>query len=426
MDKFLTVEERQNLYNEIWKEPVATVAKRYSISDTALRKRCNKLNIPLPPRGYWEKIKSGQRIKKPALSKVFGKYVGIVHNSIIKYKYSANELTDEKLLILKNEELSLLTDETKMFINKKCVDLMVKNQLRNPHQLILNHQEEMKFRKQKEKELREDKFLLKRFPYREIMYTNFNSSLPIHVSDKNIKRVYRILNSLFKTLEKLDANISVQPYLGKDVANIRVGRHFYEFEAKEDYNKSSKKKKNDKDSIEEVGVLVLLFSVKSSYGKDLNKILEYRDSEMEPFEAQLAKIILDLFVTSNQLDVLEEISGRAIERRWEEEKRQQHLEELKKIELERISKLESMVFDWDKAKKIREFAESLDENILKTANENERQKITSWIKWVRNKADWIDPLISREDEILGKKYDIHEISEQGRRGEELTPYNYNK
>lgn len=426
MDKFLTVEERQNLYNEIWKEPVATVAKRYSISDTALRKRCNKLNIPLPPRGYWEKIKSGQKIKKPALSKVFGKYVGIVHKSIIKYKFNANELTDEKLLLLKDEELSLLTDETKMLINKKCADPIVKNQLRNPHQLILNHQEEMKFRKQKKKELNEKRYIFNRYSSGEIRYTNFNSSLPIYVSDKNIKRVYRILNSLFNTLEKLDANISVEPYLGKDVANIRVGSHFYEFEAKEDYNKSSKKKKNDKSSIEEVGVLVLLFSVKSSYGKDLNKTLEYRDSEMEPFEVQLTRIILDLFVTSNQLDVLEEISGRAIERRWEDEKRQQQLEEFKKIELERISKLESMVSDWDKAKKIREFAESLDKNILETANDNERQKIISWIKWVRNKADWIDPLISREDELLGKKYDIHEISEQGRRVEELTTYNHNK
>lgn len=67
MDKVFTVEEREKLYNEIWEEPVSTVAKRYGISDTALRKRCNKLNIPLPPRGYWEKVKSGQTIKKPEL-----------------------------------------------------------------------------------------------------------------------------------------------------------------------------------------------------------------------------------------------------------------------------------------------------------------------------------------------------------------------
>lgn len=51
MDEIITVEQREKLYNEIWEEPIAIVSKRYGMCDMTLKKRCNKLNIPLPPSG---------------------------------------------------------------------------------------------------------------------------------------------------------------------------------------------------------------------------------------------------------------------------------------------------------------------------------------------------------------------------------------
>ena len=44
--------ERAKLYEEVWIEAVTTVAKRYGISDVALRKICRKLAVPLPPGGF--------------------------------------------------------------------------------------------------------------------------------------------------------------------------------------------------------------------------------------------------------------------------------------------------------------------------------------------------------------------------------------
>lgn len=40
--------EREKLHQEVWAEPMTTVAKRYGISDVALRKQCKKLDILLP------------------------------------------------------------------------------------------------------------------------------------------------------------------------------------------------------------------------------------------------------------------------------------------------------------------------------------------------------------------------------------------
>ena len=55
---------RAKLYEEVWKEPVA---KRYGVSDTALAKACRRLNVPLPPRGYWAKVRAGASVSIPAL-----------------------------------------------------------------------------------------------------------------------------------------------------------------------------------------------------------------------------------------------------------------------------------------------------------------------------------------------------------------------
>lgn len=51
---------RQQLYEEIWAEPLRTVAKRYGVSDVALGKICRQLGIPRPGVGYWARLAAGQ------------------------------------------------------------------------------------------------------------------------------------------------------------------------------------------------------------------------------------------------------------------------------------------------------------------------------------------------------------------------------
>lgn len=67
--------DREKLYEEVWSEPVTIVAKRYVISDVALKKVCQKLNVPTPWVGYWQKVKAGAKVNKPKLPKAKGEYV---------------------------------------------------------------------------------------------------------------------------------------------------------------------------------------------------------------------------------------------------------------------------------------------------------------------------------------------------------------
>jgi len=42
---------REKLYEEVWRDPATVVAERYGVSDRAVGKWCEKLNLPRPAEG---------------------------------------------------------------------------------------------------------------------------------------------------------------------------------------------------------------------------------------------------------------------------------------------------------------------------------------------------------------------------------------
>jgi ankyrin repeat protein len=62
--------DRNVLYEQVWSEPALTVAKGYGVSSVWLGKVCRLLNVPVPPRGYWARVRSGGKGRKPPLPKL--------------------------------------------------------------------------------------------------------------------------------------------------------------------------------------------------------------------------------------------------------------------------------------------------------------------------------------------------------------------
>lgn len=58
---------RDKLYEEVWAEPMTVVAKRYDVSSNFLARVCERLRVPSPPRGYWQRVQVGLPAAKPAL-----------------------------------------------------------------------------------------------------------------------------------------------------------------------------------------------------------------------------------------------------------------------------------------------------------------------------------------------------------------------
>jgi hypothetical protein len=55
---------RRGLYDLVWSKPMTLVAEEFGMSDTALKKICDKHGVPSPPRGYWAKKQTDKPVKQ--------------------------------------------------------------------------------------------------------------------------------------------------------------------------------------------------------------------------------------------------------------------------------------------------------------------------------------------------------------------------
>jgi hypothetical protein len=58
---------REQFYDLVWSEPKKRLSQQVGISDVAISKHCRKAGIPVPERGYWNKLHAGKLVKKTPL-----------------------------------------------------------------------------------------------------------------------------------------------------------------------------------------------------------------------------------------------------------------------------------------------------------------------------------------------------------------------
>ena len=58
---------REELYRQVWQTPIVKLAAELGLSDVGLAKICERLDVPRPPRGYWQKRANGKRVYRPTL-----------------------------------------------------------------------------------------------------------------------------------------------------------------------------------------------------------------------------------------------------------------------------------------------------------------------------------------------------------------------
>lgn len=125
------------------KFPENRYARKQLLSNVALKKICKRLNIPVPPRGYWAKLKAGGKVKTITLPSHKGP-------DVVFGRHSAGENSEDG----KKAILTFLDEEARQKIIDTCANIEIKEQLRRPHPLIVEHREEMALRKKREREIK--------------------------------------------------------------------------------------------------------------------------------------------------------------------------------------------------------------------------------------------------------------------------------
>jgi len=73
----------------VWSLPISAIAKQFNLSGYEIRKVCKKLGIPVPIKGYWQKIKADKKLKIKPLDTDYVRTDGI---SVIEQFGKLNDL----------------------------------------------------------------------------------------------------------------------------------------------------------------------------------------------------------------------------------------------------------------------------------------------------------------------------------------------
>lgn len=61
---------REELYEKVWSTPMQRLSKEFGLSDVGLAKLCRRHKIPVPGRGYWRRLETGQKVARSPLPKI--------------------------------------------------------------------------------------------------------------------------------------------------------------------------------------------------------------------------------------------------------------------------------------------------------------------------------------------------------------------
>ncbi|ESU19479.1 hypothetical protein FEDK69T_31510 [Flavobacterium enshiense DK69] len=351
---------RNEFYDLVWATPVSKLILEYAISNDGFKKLCKQFEIPMPNSGYWGKLK--------------------FNKEVIKENLNANFSGEDKIVLTIREEgnpinvdQTPLTIRTKEIQNDIKAPLTVPDRLYKPDILIQN----TKFVDEKRKTdhyYRPEKL----------------DTVSIYVEEGNYSRALRIMDAFIKLLRyrghsfRRDRNNYGPRIVVNDVE--------FHFSIREKTKRIPSTKLYESSTYVPTGILIL--KIGESY-----KAQEWSDGSIK-LENQLAKIVAKIELEAQkELEWREECRLSRIKREEQEEIRRQ-FQKLRDSELQRTKELFSDAIYHNKARIIREYLNEIESSALQ--HDKLTAELQEWLKWAKAKADWFDPMIKKEDELLNE------------------------
>jgi hypothetical protein len=368
---------RQDLYEQVWSQPITKLAEKDGLSYMGLRNKCKKLDIPLPPIGYWVKKQFGKASPRPPLPSFEGA-------SDVTF-----EIGNRKDRLIEKEKFSE-AQERIAFEKLNDNQVHVLDRLTSPHLLI----------RQAGDILRSSKLY---FADHDLLNPGGETCLDIRVSKASLGRALRIMNALIIALEKRGFKVSVtakEPYAQYTsyITQATVLGESLEFSLREKLSQISHQPTKD-----ELG----RFSIYPKYdyipsGRLSLTLAEYvgdnirrtwADGKRQRLEDCINEVIIGLIeaaVAKREWELQREEKRR--ERREEEFRREEEARR-KREEEERVQSLINQAENWNKSRLIREYIEAVREAaVRKNGGMEPNSRLSEWFTWARRQADELDPL----------------------------------
>lgn len=344
---------REELFEEVWNNPLTTLAKKYAISDVGLRKICIKWNIPLPKAGHWSKAKHGKAPKKPRLP--------MWKPGDVKIKIN---LRKEGKVKPKNPYLALVKE-----IEESGICLEIEQDFRKVDPIIR----------------RTRKFLESKYNYNsnnEKYYQLKDESMSVSTGKEQQNRALLIMDRLIKCLKERGHQVFVRERQGY----VRIENEEIDFRIREKQNTNDVKDDRGWNTREYSYSGKLVFQIEYGW-----KCKEWTEQKT-PFEQQIAKLVAGIEIRAAEKK----------QRRKELEQYKKEQEEIRRLQdIEReIQQQEQQKTDglfeefeaWKKAKEMHQFIQEIGQHRSK-----------EWVDWALSKVPYVESRRKHVDSILPLK-----------------------
>ena len=419
------VMNREQLYDEIWEYSVAGVARKHNLHYSQLINSLKEANIPYPSSGYWTRLNFGKDVSKEVvplpnseteeLHLCPADYLTIKKSSNKKRTVNSigNALLDEQdsegtgdvekgiapyQRFICDAGLAFLEKEDR----KKVVDVIATMEIKDNsrlHKSVIAYKQSVKEWKRKRETPRN--------------YYESKAEPPPYVKDVSVEclqRVERILDVLFRAIEKLDGE--VLPNLSVKIRSDNVGIKFAEGQDKIPHEITKEEAKNLLEYKEalKLGRYASKPQIRKYdhvYNGKLRIVFDdgkyIRDNDNIKIEDRLDEILIRLYQISEEHRIARE--KREEEQRKRDEERRLKEEQDRRLEEEKLNTqaLVNQSSDYKTACEIR----SLIAAVKQMGNVEDN---AAWLDWAEKKANWYDPTTAYEDEYLGKRN--HSLSEE--------------
>lgn len=362
--------KREELYKRIWEIPIVRLSKEFGISDVALAKICNKLNVPKPPRGYWAKLEFKKNVQRPPLPV-------ISTDAPREYVHNGYYKPDIDLDIDPMIQESIITKR----------NLIVSATLDNPHSLVKEAKSILEHAKLSDKGL---------------LINPRRACLDVSVSLFSLDRALRIMDTLIKGLEAegfavfidRDRPPSTYTLIREEKVYLSIAEDYHCIDHVLTQEEIAKKKSRPywevrKFDYNPTGELSLKILNSGAFGSRK----QWSDTKTGKLEVKIGKFIGGAILVAQTLK--KERQKREEDKlKWEEERRQREENEKKLAEEKaRFQQLEKQVAFWIKSEQIRGFVKAFEtEAAHRDLPEKQKRGIEEWVAWARKQADKMDPI----------------------------------
>jgi hypothetical protein len=354
---------REELYQKVWKTPMQRLATEFGLSDVGLAKLCKRQQIPVPGRGYWARLRVGQKPKRPPLPNVVSDGIEIVSHQ--KRQEEVTPAMPERLV--------------------PTVEVTEDRPITHRHVMRI---EKSVLRGQKDE--------------RGLPLARQGRMLPVHVSLESLPRALRILDALFTVLDSAAYVIEwTSPYTSPPkvvVHNERIGLSMSEIIERKQHKITPEEISRQKDDRwwspprwDYTRTGRLKFLLQCTEASHLQHT--WSDGKKQKLESCVGEMFASFESMANAIkkyreDCAEAERQRAEDQKRAEERRRQQEEYNRKFEV--ISKL---VQQWREANELREFSIALKHTLRSPAVPLQDKLAVSRIRdWVERHANYIDPL----------------------------------